>query len=113
MPSSAHSSSCVSGRNDLSTPSGGSAWHPSRRRPMALIDMWGRLLGDSHTEREVVMTLEALHAARENGVLPRPAAVQLPPDTTPEAIAPWLAELDLVCIEVPKFPDGRGFTLAR
>lgn len=80
---------------------------------MALIDMWGRLLGDSHTEREVVMTLEVLHATREKGVLPRPAVVQLPPDTTPEAIAPWLAELDLVCIEFPKFRDGRGFTLAR
>jgi len=80
---------------------------------MALIDTCGRPLGDGRTERDVAMTLEAFHAAREKGVVARPAAVQLPPDTVAEAIAPWLAAFDLICIEFPKFRDGRGFTLAR
>ncbi len=80
---------------------------------MALIDMYGKPLGDGPAEREVIGTWEAFRAARDKGAVLRPAAVQLPPDAAAEAIAPWLTEINLVCIEFPKFRDGRGFTLAR
>ncbi len=80
---------------------------------MALVDMWGEPLGERvRAEHAIVTTLDALQATRQTGALPRQTAVQVPPDTAPEALVPWLCDLDLVCIEFPKFRDGRGFTLA-
>ncbi len=80
---------------------------------MAVIDMYGKPFSDGRTACDVVMTWEAFRAGRDKSAALRPAAVHLPPDTAPEAIAPWLAAIDLICIEFPKFRDGRGFTLAR
>ncbi len=53
--------------------------------------------------------------AERDALLPRPGSVGvwLPGDAEPEAVAPTVAELPLVAIEVPKFTDGRHFSLAR
>ncbi|MBB4200869.1 hypothetical protein CCR94_00300 [Rhodoblastus sphagnicola] len=42
-----------------------------------------------------------------------PVGAWLPPDQSVDALAPFLQRLSLICIEFPKFRDGRGFTAAR
>lgn len=39
--------------------------------------------------------------------------VRVPGDTPPEELAPLLDGVSLVAIELPKFTDGRGYSLAR
>ena len=39
--------------------------------------------------------------------------VILPSEKPAELVVPYLASLALVCIDFPKFRDGRGFTIAR
>jgi uncharacterized protein (DUF934 family) len=40
-------------------------------------------------------------------------AVDVPPDTDPEALRGVLAQLTLIRIAFPSFADGRGFTIAQ
>ncbi len=40
-------------------------------------------------------------------------AILLYPDDEPDAVAPYLADIDLVAIHFPKFTDGRGYSTAR
>lgn len=42
-----------------------------------------------------------------------PLGVALPPDASPDSIAPHLGRLSLVVLTLPKFRDGRAFTQAR
>lgn len=41
------------------------------------------------------------------------AAVELPPDADPQALAGRLSALRLIAVSFPSFADGRGFTIAR
>lgn len=41
------------------------------------------------------------------------AGVSLAPDDDVTALAPWLDQLQLICIEIPVFTDGRGYSHAR
>jgi uncharacterized protein (DUF934 family) len=81
---------------------------------MALIDVWGAPLPDAVSDGVIIMTLEDLCAAHDAGTVPqKPAAVRLAPGVSADTVAPHLASLSVICIEFPKFRDGRGFTLAR
>jgi uncharacterized protein (DUF934 family) len=42
-----------------------------------------------------------------------PLGVIVPQGTDPEALAPFLDRLALVVVQLPKFKDGRAFTMAR
>lgn len=43
----------------------------------------------------------------------RTLGVWLAPDQDPAALAPYLAELDVVAVDFPQFADGRGYSIAR
>jgi uncharacterized protein (DUF934 family) len=42
-----------------------------------------------------------------------PLGLALPPDVSPDVIAPWLPQLALVALRFPVFRDGRALTQAR
>ncbi|SFC04547.1 DUF934 domain-containing protein [Tropicimonas isoalkanivorans] len=40
-------------------------------------------------------------------------SVDLPSDTDPRALAPFLGSLSMIRVDFPSFADGRGFSIAR
>ncbi len=61
------------------------------------------LVGLEHLERDWCIFRES----------EAPLGVVLPAGTKLEEVAPYLARLELIAIDFPKFRDGRGFTIAR
>lgn len=61
--------------------------------------------------RDVIVSLEGLQEGR--AVTGGRIGVQVRGETDPEALASHLAGLDLIVIEIPKFTDGRAYSLAR
>lgn len=59
---------------------------------------------------DVVVPLERL---AELGDVPGRLGVRVDGSADPEALAPHLGRLDLVVVELPKFTDGRAYSLAR
>jgi len=59
----------------------------------------------------VIVTLERL--AQLDGDVPGRLGVVVDGATDPEALAPHLQRLSLIAIELPKFTDGRAYSLAR
>lgn len=82
----------------------------------ALVDDSWRVIADDEaipTTGDLIVSLPRLEEAR--AVLPRGGRVgiRIPGDTEPEGIAPFLSAVPLVAIEIPKFTDGRAYSLAR
>jgi uncharacterized protein (DUF934 family) len=88
------------------------------RAPEIAIDHWQRLTDDeaypSFDALPVLVSPARLEREREQ-LRARSGAfgVWLRGDAEPEQVAPLIAGLPLVAIEVPKFTDGRHFSLAR
>ena len=88
--------------------------HPDDGRPEIVVDHWLRL-----RDADPLPSLDALPILvsldRREGLEPRPGRVGawVPGDAEPEAIAERVAGVPLLAIEVPKFTDGRHYSLAR
>ncbi|MCZ7683107.1 MAG: DUF934 domain-containing protein [Sandaracinaceae bacterium] len=63
-------------------------------------------------EGDVVVTLARLRRDRDR-LRGRRIGVRAPGDTDPEELARHLDGVELVVVELPKFTDGRAYTLAR
>jgi len=78
-------------------------------------DRWQRVPDDAPLpDAPALLSLERLR--RDAGPLAgrnAPLGVELPPETSPDAIADWLPRLALVAVRLPKSRDGRAFTQAR
>jgi uncharacterized protein (DUF934 family) len=102
--------------------------HEGQQSPEIVVDHWQRLRDDDPYPAldalpvlvsfgRLVREREQL-AARPGELSSRPGAradrgVWLAGNTEPEEVAEAIAALPLVAIEVPKFTDGRHFSLAR
>src|SRR5690606_33779067 len=106
-----------------STPSVGSAQSPSKRQHMQIIkdkaiatDTWLHLDDDTPAPPagDVTVTLERLLReadslfARSGGVGVRLRSEQLAGD-----VSDLVERVSLICVEFPKFTDGRGYTTGR
>lgn len=56
----------------------------------------------------VYLTLDEITNASSSAL-----AVDIPSDTDPETLRPYLERIELIRIDFPNFADGRGFTIAR
>lgn len=79
---------------------------------MPIIDRHRALVAEGTTGRQGEILPLEVFLASVPGFL-EAGAVMLPPDAAVERLAPRLEELELICVDFPKFRDGRGFTLAR
>jgi len=76
---------------------------------------WARLNDDEafpSDDSHVIISLErflSLDGEHRNGT----SGVSLAPTDDPHALVPYLDHLPLVCIEIPVFTDGRGYSHAR
>lgn len=68
----------------------------------------GARIVDDEWDPEAVLSLEQLEGAGQGGL-----AVRVTGSTDPEELAPYLSKLALILVEVPKFTDGRAYSLAR
>lgn len=77
-------------------------------------DAWVTLADDAELppEGDVVVTLARLRRDRDR-LHGRRIGVRAPGDTEPEELARLLDGVELVVVELPKFTDGRAYTLAR
>jgi uncharacterized protein (DUF934 family) len=86
-----------------------------RNRSIAA-DTWTHLSDDEPLPRtgDVFVSLERFRALREE-ISRREGrtGVRVPGDTDPADLAPDLAHLPAIAIEIPRFGDGRAYTLAR
>lgn len=80
------------------------------------VDHWQRVRDDEPLPAletlPVLVSFARLLREREH-LQARPFGVWLPGNAEPEEVAEALADLPVVAIEVPKFTDGRHFSLAR
>ena len=76
-------------------------------RPIVSLDRFLDLTG-KHTAGE---QQAGEHQAGER--MQSVAGVTLAPDDDARRLAPWIDRLELVCVEIPAFTDGRGYTHAR
>lgn len=90
---------------------------------MALINQLGNEIPDRWIYPEAgeqgslgpyrIASFDVLQELGAISVEARPAGILLSPETSPDLVAPFLDQIDLVVIPFPKFRDGRGFTAAR
>lgn len=89
---------------------------------MPLIDRNGQVIEDPWTysgddgdpiRPYLVVSIGTLASAEGSSLVVRPLGALVAPDTSIETIEPFVAKLDLIVVEFPKFRDGRGFTIGR
>lgn len=80
-----------------------------------IVDHWTYPGTDAGSEsrRTSVIPFEVLVELGGVGFLERPLGLYVAAGMTVDQIAPFLAELELIVVEFPKFRDGRGFSVAR
>jgi uncharacterized protein (DUF934 family) len=92
--------------------------HEGQQSPEIVVDHWLRLRDDEPYPAldalPVLVSFARLQRDREQlAARPGTFGVWLAGNTEPEEVAEAIAALPLVAIEVPKFTDGRHFSLAR
>lgn len=92
--------------------------HDGEVVPEIVIDHWQRLRDDEpyptpDTLPVLVSLVRWLSEREQLAARPSPVGVWIPGHAEPEEVGTSLASLPLVAVEIPKFSDGRHFTLAR
>jgi uncharacterized protein (DUF934 family) len=92
--------------------------HDGQQVPEVVVDHWQRLRDDEPypalDSLPVLVSFGRLQREREQlAARSGSFGVWLPGNTEPEEVAEAISALPLVAIEVPKFTDGRHFSLAR
>lgn len=81
-----------------------------------MADPWTYLDGDAELSSEGAVTLPLARFLAEAGAIVRrnaPTGVRLEPDDDPEALVPYLQQIQLIEVNFPKYTDGRGYSHAQ
>lgn len=77
---------------------------------MKLISSTGSYTADAFSREggpKAIVTLDALAAS------PEAAGVEVPNNTSVDALQPYFGQLELIAVTFPGYMDGRGFTVAK
>lgn len=81
-----------------------------------ITDSWTYLEGEAELNDQAAITLPLarfLEQAEALATRNAPIGVRLQPDDDPEALVPFLQQIQLIEVSFPKYTDGRGYSQAQ
>ena len=79
-------------------------------------DQWQHLpseIADQPDQRVIIDFARCLNEADYWQKRAGPFGIRVANDLDPDLLASWLPKVGIICIEFPKYTDGRGYSLAR